>query len=240
MAYTKFLYNFIENIMISNGYKSICDIGDQQLNTIDPKDGENKIHLDPSAQLIRKYFIEKGFKYESIDMTDTCTQKLDLNYDKVPLKLINKFDVVTNIGTSEHIVNNLNVFRSMDYLCKQNGVMLNSIPLGHHFNHGFYSYNPQILWHLSRSNNYEIINQFIQIGDRYKNFPGNYSEFIMDTNMIEDDIFTSYNLVFVVRKKQKAFIAPVDVENVIFNKIKKKLFVKEFIYSPIRFLYRYI
>ncbi len=93
--------------------------------------------------------------YDSIDHLDrSATITGDLNY---PLKLSNKFDIVTDFGTMEHCFNIESFLRNMHEATAVNGVMLHVVPTALGYNHGFYSFNSVLFLELANSNNYELL-----------------------------------------------------------------------------------
>ena len=93
--------------------------------------------------------------YDSIDHMDpTATLHGDLNY---PLKLSNKFDIVTDFGTMEHCFNIESFLSNMHEATEVNGVMLHVVPTAHGYNHGFYNFNSTLFLDLATANRYEIL-----------------------------------------------------------------------------------
>ena len=108
--------------------------------------------------LMGDFMLQCGFKYTAIDIASgESTLLFDLNTDSVPPMLLQKFDLVTNFGTSEHVLNQYNVFRTMhDFTC-DHGLMYHDLPMGGYFFHGYFSYTPLFFFHLAQANNYDII-----------------------------------------------------------------------------------
>ena len=97
-------------------------------------------------------------KYESIDVNAHADSKpFDLNenlFSQYSYK--EKFDLVTNFGTTEHIFNQFEVFRNMHNLCKVNGLIIGIVPMQGSLDHGFFNYQPILFEHLALANNYEM------------------------------------------------------------------------------------
>lgn len=87
---------------------------------------------------------------------------LDLNYEDVPRKYQNHFDLVTNFGTTEHVANQLNAFKVMHELTRVGGLMYSEVPFTGWVNHGLVSYTPRFFWMLCRSNNYSYNSLWIE------------------------------------------------------------------------------
>src|ERR1700749_4780572 len=70
-----------------------------------------------------------SFDYMTIDIDNTPDSiPLDLNYDDVPSELRLSFDLVTNLGTTEHVANQLNAFKVIHDLTRVGGVMFHDVP----------------------------------------------------------------------------------------------------------------
>ena len=73
------------------------------------------------------------------------TLLLDLNYDDVPAAHRNRYDLTTNCGTTEHVVNQMNSFRIIHDMTKPGGFMLHDLPWSGMYNHGLFNYKPHLL-----------------------------------------------------------------------------------------------
>src|SRR5262245_57815982 len=93
--------------------------------------------------------------YASIDVDDDrATYQLDLN---LPAKELAEYDVVTNFGTTEHVFNIGEAFKSIHNLTRPGGVSLHCVPCFGFVNHGFYTINPNVLVEMALANQYEIV-----------------------------------------------------------------------------------
>jgi SAM-dependent methyltransferase len=93
--------------------------------------------------------------YHAIDLHGTTiAEKLDLN---LPLPFTDRFDVVTNLGTAEHVFNQYQVFKSVHEKTRPNGLMIHSLPNQGCHDHGFYNYHPTFVFDLSAANRYQIV-----------------------------------------------------------------------------------
>lgn len=121
-----------------------------------------------SAPSTRDFYIMNGFKeYLSLDINDReYNMKADLNED-FQLPDNRQASLVTNIGTSEHIFDQGNVFKNIHNLCKKDGIMFYHLPFTPWLNHGFFNYNPILFEALSDANDYQLL--FIEVGDREGN-----------------------------------------------------------------------
>lgn len=96
----------------------ICELGDQR--------GCYGIFNDLSA---RQYFEKRGADYVSIDLNGNHgALVLDLTE---PITGLGEFDLITNLGTSEHVEpleKQYEVFKNIHDLCKVGGHMINYVP----------------------------------------------------------------------------------------------------------------
>ena len=94
-------------------------------------------------------------KYRAVDLHGTVVaEQHDLN---LPLPFSDRFDVVTNLGTAEHIFNQQQVFKSLHEKTKPGGIMIHSLPNQGGYDHGFYNYHPTFVFDLSQANRYHIV-----------------------------------------------------------------------------------
>jgi hypothetical protein len=99
-----------------------------------------------------------GFKYKALDIFNGDEVILfDLNIESPPPDLIGTFDLVTNFGTTEHVINQYQSFKTMHELTKPGGIIYHDLPMGGYHMHGYFNYNPLFFQHLATSNQYEIL-----------------------------------------------------------------------------------
>lgn len=98
-----------------------------------------------------------GCRYAAIDYDSSphCL-KLDLNFDDVPTDHRGAYDLVTNFGTTEHVVNQLQAMKVIHDLARHRGIMLHTVPSQGNADHAMFNYNPKFFWCLSRSCRYHI------------------------------------------------------------------------------------
>jgi len=133
--------------------------------------------LAHDAPLAREFWVSLGFDYSAIDVDGTPGSiALDLNYDEVPPELRHKYGLVTNLGTTEHVCNQLNAFRVVHDLASIGAVMIHEVPAGGSLNHGLFNYNFKFFWHLARSNEYTWL---------YADFSGNGQPYPIADNIVE-------------------------------------------------------
>ena len=139
---------FVKNLLVNN-------------KTIDSIQKKNLDNLSSSKSFATEdYFKSIGFKeYKSIDINGAYNSlQFDLNKNISETYSYNeKYDLVINNGTGEHVFNQYALFLNFHNLTKLNGIMLNILPFIDWINHGFYNFNPIFFADLAASNNYEII-----------------------------------------------------------------------------------
>lgn len=115
----------------------------------------------------RDFYLKNGFEsYLAADINENMHATIiDLNQSIHPHKLgtLGQFNLVTNIGTGEHIFNQDTVMSNAHALCIKGGIIYHQLPFNW-FNHGFYNFNPLLFYDLAAANGYEII--YINLSDR--------------------------------------------------------------------------
>lgn len=121
----------------------------------------------PSARLVYQGIGVND--YQSIDIDGRHNSlHFDLNSDiRTQNNYTAQFDLVTNHGTSEHILNQYAVFLNIHNLCKTGGLMFHGLPMHGYHNHGFFNYHPIFFETLARSNNYHLDGIWINIDQEY-------------------------------------------------------------------------
>jgi hypothetical protein len=120
--------------------------------------GTDHAHLKP-ARLIYEGL---GLKYNCIDVDGReGSLALDLNFDSISDEHRGKYSLVTNHGTTEHIVNQFNAFKAIHDLARPGGLMLHILPFVGYFDHGFFNYQPNFFEALARYNSYETLGVWV-------------------------------------------------------------------------------
>lgn len=118
-------------------------------------EGEEKIFS------IAKFFYKLIFdykKYSAIDLHGTsAAKKFDLNNQ---IEVERQYDLVTNLGTSEHVFNQYQFFKNMHDCTKPGGLMIHSLPNQGCYDHGFFNYHPTFFFDICEANQYESIGMF--------------------------------------------------------------------------------
>jgi hypothetical protein len=166
---------------------SICDIGATQL--FGDKDqtasraflsfyadrfAKAKRPEDVSPEILRKItqdgflgdlLLLAGFEYKALDIFHaTNTILFDLNIHEPGPALVERFDLVMNFGTTEHVFNQLRAFQTIHALTKVNGVCYHDLPMAGYLNHALYRYDPLFFSTVLPANHYAVLLQEITIG----------------------------------------------------------------------------
>ena len=178
------LENWIGSILPSDG--SMLEFGCQDLNPeisndqirsilekihgreFSTKEAESTANEPDGSR--RLYFLFRNSPIECfyVDLYgDECGIIADLNDYQVPEKYLLKFDLVTNLGTSEHIFNQACAFKCMHDFTKVGGYMFHTVPFSGYYNHGLFNYHPIFFLFLANANQYKLVNLSIS----YPHFP---------------------------------------------------------------------
>jgi hypothetical protein len=106
---------------------------------------------------------------------------------------------VTNHGTSEHILNQWNVFEVMHDATKLGGLMVHGVPFNGEFEHGIISYMPKFFWALAKANDYEIDTLRLSVHDPEPPTP----RFLIDAGFTREPAIPERIWAFVVLRKAK-------------------------------------
>jgi hypothetical protein len=174
--------------------------------------------LSETAPLARHFWEWLGFQYASIDIDGSPNSiLLDLNYDVVPDWARQKFDVVTNFGTTEHVANQLNAFKIIHDLTAPGGIMIHAVPAQGLVNHGLLKYNPKWFWMLARSNDYRWLDFDYTSRGHIADLPDNVIEAIVQHRPDIAERKTQYKVVdgglwaTFQKVRDIEFIPPLDV-----------------------------
>ena len=170
------LYHQLKTLGVFNGVRSVVELGSQTV-------------WCPQRTMMRNLFCAFGREaprdaamksfangtgagrdlYEHLGMTYTCIDvdarfgslKLEMNFDAVPPEHRGRYDLTTNHGTSEHILNQYNVFKMMHELTSTGGLILHAVPFTAHLEHGFFNYNVDFFSTIARANSYRTLGVWI-------------------------------------------------------------------------------
>jgi len=139
---------------------TVCDLGNQRLkNNKSRATIFNRLNINASPTTTKEFYLACGFKkYLAIDVNEDMDAKaMDLNMDIVSHYEFNeKFDLVTNNGTGEHVFNQYAVFKNAHDITKLGGFMIHVLPFYRWVDHGFYNYHPNLFFCLANQNDYKM------------------------------------------------------------------------------------
>lgn len=99
-----------------------------------------------------------GMSYLSIDIAKGYKTKVfDLNREDLPAGHSNNYDIVLNIGTTEHVLNQYNSFKVIHEAARTGGFMVHQLPVSGYTDHGYYIYAGRMFFELASYNRYEIV-----------------------------------------------------------------------------------
>lgn len=141
---------------------SLSDIIPKEvINLIEPFDFKSVYELGNKKTAGRPYsefYEQEGIEYTSIDLNG-LDGALMLDLAK-PIDLPSR-DIVSNIGTSEHIMDQSSVFKNIHNLSHDR--MVHWVPLAEkHPSHGYWGYELEFFEQVSRINSYEIEKLYIE------------------------------------------------------------------------------
>jgi len=152
--------------------KSVMEIGSQDIHAHQDhlasalKRVSNFNRKDDNTITPEDFYLHLGInKYRCID-ADGRNKALvfDLNKDlKKEYNYVEKFDLVTNHGTTEHCFDQYQVFRNIHNLCATEGFMIHGLPFQGYLNHGFYNYQPSFYYDLASANGYVLEGLYLNI-----------------------------------------------------------------------------
>jgi SAM-dependent methyltransferase len=108
-----------------------------------------------------------GFQYTALDIFHaTNTILFDLNIHAPGPRLARKFDLVTNFGTTEHVINQLRAFQTIHELTKPGGLIYHDLPMAGFLDHALFRYDPLFFRTLVSANGYDLVVKAITMGAR--------------------------------------------------------------------------
>jgi len=179
MGFNRKQWEFTEKhikVLFKDGYtgKKMLELGCQEIKHNLLRKFEREGFLDKNKRRRdAKYFFKKlGFKVISIDkMKCLSSEFFDLR-EPFPDRFLNKFDIVTNYGTTEHVQyrrNQYQTFKNIHDCLKVGGIFIHIVPgFKSRSNHSKINYGKYFFPTLAKMNDYKIIeiNNTLNIGDR--------------------------------------------------------------------------
>lgn len=130
-----------------------------------PADVPDQLAAIASDGFLGDLLLLAGFKYVALDIFHaTNTILFDLNIHEPGPELAGRFDLVMNLGTTEHVLNQLRSFQTLHALMKVGGRTYHDLPMAGYANHAFFRYDPLFFASLTAPNRYEVILHEITVG----------------------------------------------------------------------------
>ena len=186
--------------------------------------------------------IPKDFRYKTlkdllydrdlknVNSLDLYDQRADLKYDlnkPIPSKYKNKYKVLIEIGTLEHIFDTRICLENYFSMIKTNGLFVLVTPVNGYFDHGLHVFNPESIKSALNLNNFKILWQ------KYSSSTG---------IEISDPSIKKNVLIWIVAKKEKAIRKFVVPQQKMWKKAYKKGSLRHLeantIFDDLKFLYR--
>lgn len=99
-----------------------------------------------------------GLKYSAIDIFEGAgTIIFDLNRQEPGAEMRNKYDLVTNFGTTEHVVNQYLSLKTIHEITRPGGLIYHQLPLSGYYTHGYFCYTPLLFSELAQANQYDVV-----------------------------------------------------------------------------------
>jgi hypothetical protein len=152
----------------------------------------------------RRFLLSLGFReVMSCDVTDHEGADIILDLNKqVPRELCERFDVVMNIGTSEHVFHVPQVLANLHQMVAPAGRIIHWVPASNQVDHGLYSFSPTLFYDYYQANHYAIEGAYLVEGLEWG---GVLSAYIYNPGPMNHCVdcfepFSKVALFFIVRK----------------------------------------
>ena len=157
MGLTFHEYKFLEQVSKKKNFGNVLTLGKQEIIlTNEDKKRLNLFEKDyVNDEYIDKLLVDK-FKANSVKSVDNSSfEGADIIHDmNKPIENLNeKFDTIIDFGTSEHIFNVVENLSNISKFCKNNGIILHSLPANNNCGHGFWQFSPELFFSLYSENN---------------------------------------------------------------------------------------
>jgi hypothetical protein len=148
-----------------------------------------------------------GFSYRALDIFEAeNTTLFDLNFQEPGPELRESFDLVTNFGTTEHVLNQYLSMKTVHELARPGGLIYHDLPLAGYHNHGYFSYNPLLFQQLADANGYKVIMQHYS-----RSAAGTPTPPFMRGNGYPEATYLDFGIEFIFQKVSSApFRAPLE------------------------------
>jgi len=151
-----------------------------------------------------------GLIVESLDVSDYegADYIYDLNDTLTPDNLKEKFDLVFDGGTMEHVFHIPNALNNIFSMLKIGGCVIHGSPVNNYVDHGFYQFSPTIFYDYYYANNFEILQcSLFRHSQDHDKEPWMFMEYApgrLDTMSFGGLDDKMYGTWFVARKTEKS------------------------------------
>ena len=123
-----------------------------------------------NKKIAKKYFQSIGVDHISIDINKKDgALPINLNEEIEDQFLIGTFDILTNFGTTEHVIEQYMCWDNIHNLVKEKGIFVHIVPRkGNWKMHGYFKYSIEFFKTLSRKMEYSIIDISIMKSNNLK------------------------------------------------------------------------
>ncbi len=125
-----------------------------------------EVSLHRKAELARQGFVSDDAFFRALGFSETRRidysdyeqpdDLVDLNRDDLPAHLCERFDVVLDGGTLEHVFHLPHALRNVFCMLKPGGRVIHVSPSTNRIDHGFYMFSPTLFWDYYCVNAFEI------------------------------------------------------------------------------------
>ena len=157
MGLTFHEYKFLEEVSKKKNFGNVLTLGKQEM--ILTNEDRKRLNLFEkdyvNDEYIDKLLVDK-FKANSVKSIDNSSfEGADIIHDmNKPIENLNeKFDTIIDFGTSEHIFNVVENLSNISKFCKNDGIILHSLPANNNCGHGFWQFSPELFFSLYSENN---------------------------------------------------------------------------------------
>lgn len=172
------LFKFMHDEGLFDSISTVAEIGSQEYDTKRPEyddfltrffesvGADTPLGRDPQTGRLkgpaREFFERLGCSYIAMDIDGRFgSMPFDLNFDTIDSKLWHWAGLTTNLGTTEHVFNQVGCFNTIHDLTRPGGYMVHTLPLHNYVNHGLYSYSPCFFEALAAANDYELLGMWM-------------------------------------------------------------------------------
>ncbi|MCE1227550.1 MAG: class I SAM-dependent methyltransferase [Geobacteraceae bacterium] len=168
-----------------------------------------------------EFFRSLGFaSVDSIDCSEYENASIicNLNSD-IPEELYNRFDVVYDGGSTEHMFNVPKAFENYNKMLKVGGMVIHSLPSTGCLDHGFYMFSPTLFYDYYTQNQWDIVD-FYMLNIPCNTFSNwNIYEYGEPGPMLEDVDFKERWTIFFIARKRAESAYGLNIEQHFFKKL---------------------